>query len=319
MQTVSSGPTEQTTLAPILDIRDLRMRFQVGEHDVLAVDGVSLAVRPGQIVALVGESGCGKSATALSILRLIPSPPGCVDAGEILFRGPQEPQPVSLLKLTERAMTRIRGRRISMIFQNPQASLNPVLSVGAQVAESFTLHQGLRGKAAMARAINMLERVGLDSPARRAGQFPHQLSGGMQQRVMIAMALACDPSLLIADEPTTALDVTIQRQILELLHNVRTETGMSVLLITHDLGIVAQVADYVYVMYAGKIVEHADVRRIFKNPRHRYTLGLLRCMPQKRTRRTRLLEMPETIPRPTAPPRPIPGHEHHFVAPATDP
>ncbi len=300
---------------PVLDVRDLHVRFKTDDTNVLAVDGISLSILPGQVVALVGESGCGKSATALSILRLIPSPPGFIDAGEVLFHDPSQHAPIDLTKITEREMTAIRGRHISMIFQDPQSSLNPVVAVGSQVAEAFTLHQGMRGKKAMAHALAMLERVGLDSATRRARAYPHQLSGGMQQRVMIAMALACQPSLLIADEPTTALDVTIQLQILKLLHDLRIEAAMSILLITHDLGVVAQMADYVYVMYAGKIVEHAGVSQLFKNPQHPYTRALLGCMPQDRASGQRLPEIPKTISRPTAEPMPVWGCAHHFVAP----
>ncbi len=266
---------------------------------VPAVDGVSLRIPCGKTVALVGESGCGKSVTALSIMRLIPQPPGKIIGGKIILTQSRDRDPVDLLQLTDRQMRGIRGRRIAMIFQEPMTSLNPVFSVGEQIVEAIELHQPFRGRDAWNRAVEMLRRIGIPALEQGACDYPHQLSGGMQQRVMIAMALSCQSSLLIADEPTTALDVTIQLQILELLHDIRTTTGMGVLLITHDLGVVAQIADYVYVMYAGRIVEHAPVRDLLANPLHPYTQGLLRCMPRLSRRRGRLDVIPGSVPDPT--------------------
>ncbi len=257
----------------LLDIRNLRTQFSSEEGKFLAVEDVSFSIRPGRTLGVVGESGCGKSVTALSVMRLVADPPGRVVGGEILYRGK------NLLALSEDEMRRIRGNKISMIFQEPMTSLNPVFTVGEQIAEAIRLHQGLDRKAARARAIDMLRLVGIPAPEQRVDNHPHHMSGGMRQRVMIAMALSCNPDLLIADEPTTALDVTIQAQILELIRKLQSERQMAVMLITHDLGVVAETCEDVVVMYAGRVVERAPVRRIFKSPAHPYTAGLLRSIP----------------------------------------
>src|SRR5205085_5275901 len=259
----------------ILDIADLRTWFFTRDGVVRAVDGVSFHVFPGETLAIVGESGCGKSVTALSILRLIPSPPGRIVSGAIRFAG------CDLLRLSEAEMRQVRGNEISMIFQEPITSLNPVLTIGRQIAETLTLHQGLGHKAALAKAVDMLRLVHIPETRRRAGEYPHQLSGGMRQRVMIAMALACNPKLLIADEPTTALDVTIQAQILDLMLDLKERLGTAVVLITHDLGVVAETAQRAIVMYAGRKVEEADTKTLFSNPQHPYTRGLLNSIPQR--------------------------------------
>ncbi len=259
---------------PLLELRDVRTYFYGDEGEARAVDGVSYTIGPGQTLGVVGESGCGKSVTALSIMRLVPSPPGKTVAGQILFEGRD------LLALEEREMRAIRGNDIAMIFQEPATALNPVYTVGNQIVEAVRLHQGLDREQARARAIEMLKLVGIPSPEERVDEYPHQLSGGMRQRVMIALAMSCDPKLLIADEPTTALDVTVQAQILELISALQKRTGMSVLLITHDLGVVAETADHVCVMYAGKVVETAPVERLFARPAHPYTIGLLRSLPE---------------------------------------
>lgn len=268
-----SGNVRPRMPEPLLEVRNLTTSFASAQGRVVAVRDVSFAVPKSTTVALVGESGCGKSVTALSILRLIQTPPGQIDSGEILLAG------VDLLRLGDSAIRDIRGNRISMIFQEPMTSLNPVFTVGAQVAEGLILHGRMKRRQAHERAVQLLQSVGIPSPDQRAHSYPHQLSGGMRQRVMIAMALACNPELLIADEPTTALDVTIQAQILELLASLKDELKMSVLLITHDLGIVAQHADQVMVMYAGRIVESAPVEQLFDQPLHPYTSGLLASIP----------------------------------------
>ncbi len=258
----------------LLSVEGLRTYFRTDLGLVRAVDGVDYAIDRGETLAVVGESGCGKSVTALSILRLVAEPPGLYAGGRILFEGED------LLRASEDRMREIRGNDIAMIFQEPMTSLNPVFTVGDQIMEAIQLHQGLPLAAARRRAIEMLHLVGIPAPERRVDDYPHQISGGMRQRVMIAMALACGPQLLIADEPTTALDVTIQAQILELLRKLQVELGMSVLLITHDLGVVAETAHRVVVMYAGRIVEEAPVRELFAEPRHPYTVGLLRSLPR---------------------------------------
>ncbi len=273
----------------LIKVEDLRTYFYTEDGVVPAVDGVSFSIESGKTLGLVGESGCGKSVTSLSIMRLIP-PPGRIVGGKILFDG------INLLDLPESEMRRIRGNKISMIFQEPMTSLNPVFTVGSQIAEAIQLHQGLDKNSAMERAVEMMRLVGIPSPELRVKDYPHQLSGGMRQRVMIAMALACNPRLLIADEPTTALDVTIQAQILELIKELREKLGMSVLLITHNLGVVAETADNVAVMYAGRIVEYGTVRDIFKNPLHPYTWGLLQAIPRLDTDRERLLTIEGTVP-----------------------
>ena len=258
---------------PLLRVRDLVTTFRTDQGLLRAVDEVSFDVAEGATLGIVGESGCGKSVTALSILRLVPYPQGLVSEGKIELRGRD------LLALSERQMQDVRGNEISMIFQEPMTSLNPVYSVGSQIVEAIRLHQKKSRREARARAIEMLRLVGIPSPETNVDSYPHQLSGGMRQRVMIAMALACEPSLLIADEPTTALDVTIQAQILELLATLKEQLGMGVVLITHDLGVVAEVCSDVAVMYAGRIVEIAKVEKLFAHPRHPYTRGLLRSLP----------------------------------------
>jgi peptide/nickel transport system ATP-binding protein len=283
---------EPTTL---LEIRDLVTEFRTDEGTIRAVDGVSFDIPARTTLGVVGESGCGKSVTALSIMRLIASPPGRIASGTIKYGGRD------LLALRPAEMRAIRGNRIAMIFQEPMTSLNPVFTVGAQVAEAVQLHQHKSRREARAIAIEMFRRVGIPSPEDRVDAYPHQLSGGMRQRVMIAMALACKPDLLIADEPTTALDVTIQAQILELLRTLQRELGMSILLITHDLGVVAETCDEVVVMYAGRIVERARTEVLFAAPRHHYTVGLLRSVPSygdgaEVTDHARLREIPGMVP-----------------------
>jgi oligopeptide/dipeptide ABC transporter ATP-binding protein len=258
---------------PLLAVEDLHTHFFTDEGVVRAVDGISFQVRAGETLGLVGESGCGKSVTALSILRLVQTPPGRIVGGRILYRG------LDLLRLPPGAMRHVRGNEIAMVFQEPMTSLNPVYTCGEQIMEAIRLHRRVGRREARAQAIEMLRLTGIPSPEQRVDEYPHQLSGGMRQRVMIAMALSCGPSLLIADEPTTALDVTIQAQILELLRRLQAELGMALLLITHDLGVVAEVADRVAVMYAGRIAEVGDVREVFAEPKHPYTQGLLRSVP----------------------------------------
>ena len=257
----------------ILEIKNLRTSFFTPEGEVKAVDDVSLNVFQGKTLGIVGESGCGKSVTSLSIMRLIPNPPGRIVGGEIFYRGRD------LMKLDMSEMRSIRGNEISMIFQEPMTSLNPVFTIGNQISEAIELHQDLPRKEVRNKAIEMLKLVGIPSPEKRIDDYPHQLSGGMRQRVMIAMALSCNPNVLIADEPTTALDVTIQAQILDLLRDLQQKVGMALILITHDLGVVAEMADEVAVMYAGKLVEQGDVREIFRNPKMPYTRGLLNSIP----------------------------------------
>ncbi len=307
---MTSPPTEQTvttSTAPLLTVRDLRTSFAGDPGPVTVVDGVSLTIPRGQTVALVGESGCGKSVTALSILRLLPQPPASIDGGQVLLDdGPAGR--TDLLTLTERKMRLIRGGSIAMIFQEPLTSLNPVFTVGEQIVEAIELHRPLRGKAAWSVAVELLQRVGIPSAKRRAKAYPHQLSGGMRQRVMIAMALACEPALLIADEPTTALDVTVQRQILDLLRSLQAELGMSMLLITHDLGVVSQTADDTYVMYAGRIVEHAPTDELLSGPLHPYTRALLACTPRIDRALDRLVVIPGSVPDPAEYP---PGCRFH--------
>jgi peptide/nickel transport system ATP-binding protein len=278
---------------PLLEVRDLQTHFRTPDGINRAVDGMSFDIEAGQTLAVVGESGCGKSVTAMSILRLIPEPPGRT-AGSVLFQGRD------LLRLTTSEMRKIRGDEIAMVFQEPMTSLNPVLTVGRQIAETVRLHQGLDRKAAGRRAAEMLALVGIPEPARCVRQFPHQLSGGMRQRVMIAIALACSPKLLIADEPTTALDVTIQAQILELMQDLKTRVGAAIMLITHDLGVVAEVAEHVIVMYAGRKVEEAPVAELFRRPKHPYTRGLLGAVPKLGSslagETARLAEIPGIVP-----------------------
>jgi peptide/nickel transport system ATP-binding protein len=274
---------------PLLEIRGLRTSFATRDGSVKAVDGIDFHVDRGEIMGLVGESGCGKSVTALSIMRLV-AKPGRIDAGEIMFDGQ------NLLTLSDESMRKVRGNRISMIFQQPTSSLNPVWDVGRQIEEVLRIHRGMRGTAAEARALELLRMVGIPDPARRLKAYPHEMSGGMAQRVMIAMALACEPELLIADEPTTALDVTIQAQILDLIRNLRDETGTAIILITHDLGVVAEMCDRVAVMYAGEIVEHSDVATLFREPRHPYTQGLIGSIPVVGQVRDELAVIPGNVP-----------------------
>ena len=277
----------------LLKIRNLHTYFFTDEGVAKAVDGVDLELEEGGTLGVVGESGCGKSVTALSIMRLIPDPPGKITNGEILFQG------TDLLHISEAEMRKIRGRYISMIFQEPMTSLNPVFQIGDQISEVLRLHEGMSRKGAWNQSIEMLKMVGIPAPERRVYEYPHQLSGGMRQRAMIAMALACSPKLMIADEPTTALDVTIQAQILELVNRLKKEKGMSVILITHNLGVIAETAQRVAVMYAGRIVEYADVRPIFASPKHPYTQGLLQSIPrmdQDQGRKKRLEAIPGLVP-----------------------
>jgi oligopeptide/dipeptide ABC transporter ATP-binding protein len=288
--------------APLLEVRGLVVSFASDAGPVQAVRGVDLALDAGETVALVGESGCGKSVTALSILRLVPAPPGAYDAGEIRLEGED------LLAASEERMREIRGNDVAMVFQEPMTSLNPVLRVGEQVAEAIELHQDVSADEARKRTIEAFARVGIPAPEQRVDQYPHQLSGGLRQRVMIAMALACHPKLLIADEPTTALDVTIQAQILELIAKLQREDGMAVLLITHDLGVVAETARRVAVMYAGRIVEEADVLALFERPRHPYTAGLLRSRPRLDVAGGRLVPIEGSVPDPLHRPPGCPFH-----------
>ncbi len=278
---------------PILKIEDLRTHFFTAAGVAKAVDGVSLELSAGETLGLLGESGCGKTVTGLSILRLVSDPPGRIVGGRIILEGRD------LLTLSEEEMRKVRGNEISMIFQEPMTSLNPVFTIGNQIAEALTLHQRLKRREAWKRTTELLELVGIPDPAKRAGQYPHQLSGGMRQRAMIAMALACNPKVLIADEPTTALDVTIQAQILDLIHNLQQELHTAIILITHDLGVIAETANQVAVMYAGKIAEKADVREIFCSPRHPYTQGLINSLPdmdEAGERKGRLHEIAGTVP-----------------------
>jgi oligopeptide/dipeptide ABC transporter ATP-binding protein len=285
-------PTQASKNGILLKIEGLQTHFFTEAGTVRAVDGVSLMVRKGETLGIVGESGCGKSVTALSVLRLIPNPPGKIVGGNIFLDGRD------LLKLPENEMRKVRGASISMIIQEPMTSLNPVFTVGDQIAEGIRLHQRLSKRESWNKAIEMLRLVRVADPDRRVKEYPHQMSGGMRQRVMIAMALSCNPQLLIADEPTTALDVTIQAQILELLSQLKSELGMAVMLITHDLGVVADTAARVAVMYAGRVVEEAPVLELFANPKHPYTQGLLSSIPriEKTERRPRLQAIPGMVP-----------------------
>ncbi len=266
--------SELTALSNLLEIEDLRVEFRTELSTVKAVDGISYSVSAGETVAIVGESGCGKSMSALSVLRLVPSPPGEITGGRVVFEGRD------LLGLDEDEIREVRGGEISMVFQEPMTSLNPVLSIGVQLTESMRTHLGLTRKQADARAVELLELVGISEAERRLKQFPHHFSGGMRQRVMIAVALSCDPKLIIADEPTTALDVTIQAQILQLMKDLTHRLEVALVIITHNLGAVARYADWVNVMYAGRIVESGSTDRVFANPRHPYTIGLLSSVPR---------------------------------------
>lgn len=274
----------------LLDVNELVTSFYISEGRVTPVDRVSFNVNVGETVAMVGESGCGKTQTALSVMRLIQSPPGIIESGTVHFEGQD------LLKLGKKEMEGVRGNKIGMIFQEPMTSLNPVFTIGLQLCEPLIKHRKMSKQEAEAKAVELLSLVGIPEPRKRLTVYPHHLSGGMRQRVMIAMALACNPSLLIADEPTTALDVTIQAQILDLLRGLRKELGMAILLITHDLGVVAEMASRVLVMYAGRIVEEADVYQLFKTPSHPYTLGLLASIPRLSDRPERLHQITGTVP-----------------------
>ncbi|MFO1318718.1 MAG: ABC transporter ATP-binding protein [Burkholderiales bacterium] len=280
----------------LLDVRNLQTHFFTRAGVAKAVDGVSFSIDAGETLALVGESGCGKSVTAFSLLRLIADPPGRIVGGSVHFDGRD------LAVLSDAELRNVRGNRIGMIFQEPMTSLNPVFTIGDQIAESVLAHRRVSKREARARAVELLDLVGIPDPGRRVHEYPHRLSGGMRQRAMIAMALACEPKLLIADEPTTALDVTIQAQILDLLDELKTRTGMAVLLITHDLGVVAQHSQRVAVMYAGRIVEQAPTRALFEQPRHPYTRGLLASIPRAGATAARLAEIPGLVPALTAMP-----------------
>ncbi len=276
----------------LLEIKNLQTHFYVRGYTAKALDNVSLKIQSGQTLGLVGESGCGKSVTAHSIMRLIPDPPGRIEGGEIFFENQD------LLKVSEARMRKIRGNQISMIFQEPMTSLNPVFTVGDQVAEVIRLHQRLSRRETRERVLDAFQLVGIPAAESRLDDYPHQMSGGMRQRVMIAMALACNPKLMIADEPTTALDVTIQAQILDLMNKLKTETGAAILFITHDLGVIAEMAQFVAVMYAGKIMEYSDVKTIFANPKNPYTVGLMQSIPVlgRATRDQRLRTISGVVP-----------------------
>lgn len=287
---MSEGVLRMQTRETLLDVQGLVTSFYTSEGRVTPVDEVCFDVKLGETVAMVGESGCGKTQTALSVMRLIQSPPGVIEAGSIGFEGKD------LLQLSKKQMESVRGNRIGMIFQEPMTSLNPVFTIGLQLTEPLLKHRGLSKTEADAKAIELLRLVGIPEAEKRLSVYPHHLSGGMRQRVMIAMALACNPALLIADEPTTALDVTIQAQILDLLRSLRQELNMAILLITHDLGVVAEMASRVLVMYAGRIVEEADVRQLFKSPAHPYTVGLLASIPRLDDRPERLHQIAGQVP-----------------------
>jgi peptide/nickel transport system ATP-binding protein len=278
-----------TTAAPILEVKGLRTSFKTRDGLVRAVTGVDFNVAPGEVMGLVGESGCGKTVTSLSILRLI-EPPGVIEAGTVTFAG------TDIRTLNDKQLRSIRGNRIAMIFQQPTSALNPVMRVGVQLGEVLEIHRNMKEKARRARALELMQMVGIPDPKRRIDAYPHEMSGGMAQRVMIAMALACEPELLIADEPTTALDVTIQAQILDLMRNLQKQTGTAIVLITHDLGVVAEMCDRVAVMYAGEIVEQADVRTLFADPKHPYTKGLIGSVPVPGVMKDELHTIPGNVP-----------------------
>jgi peptide/nickel transport system ATP-binding protein len=280
----------------LLEVRGLRTYFASERGEVRAVDGVDFSLERGRTLGIVGESGCGKSVTALSIMGLVPQPPGRIAAGEVLFEGKD------LIKLPAQRLRDLRGDQLSMIFQEPMTSLNPAFPVGEQVAEALLRHKNISKNEAAGQAVEMLRRVRIPSPERRARDYPHQLSGGMRQRVMIAMALACNPKLLIADEPTTALDVTIQAQILELMRALRAELGTAIILITHDLGVIAELADDVIVMYAGKVIERCAAERLFSEPQHPYTVGLLGSIPRLHLQQERLSAIEGFVPDAASPP-----------------
>lgn len=277
----------------ILELADLHTHFFTDNGEIPAVNGVSIKVHKGEIVGIVGESGSGKSVTSLSIMQLVPSPPGKIVSGEINFKGE------NLAQASEKRMKKIRGNEISMIFQEPMTSLNPLFTIGNQLIEAIRLHQKITKKAAKQKAINMLKLVGIPRAEEIVGEYPHQLSGGMRQRVMIAMAMSCDPELLIADEPTTALDVTIQAQILDLMRDLNKKEDTAILLITHDLGVVAEICDRVIVMYAGQVVEEGTTREILKDPQHPYSQGLIKSLPKIHEGEQKLYSIPGVVPKPT--------------------
>ena len=281
----------------ILEIKELRTHFSSDHGDIPAVDGVDFYIKNGEIVGVVGESGCGKSVTSLSIMRLIPYPPGRIVGGVVEFKGED------LLQASEARMRKLRGNELAMIFQEPMTSLNPVYTIGNQISESVRLHRRMKKREARQHAIDMLKKVGIPRPEQIVSEYPHKLSGGMRQRVMIAMAMSCNPALLIADEPTTALDVTIQAQVLELMKSLNRQSGTAILLITHDLGVVAETCDRVVVMYAGKVVEEGDVQEIFKNPRHPYTKGLIGSVPRMDGGSGRLYSIRGNVPTPGSMPK----------------
>jgi peptide/nickel transport system ATP-binding protein/oligopeptide transport system ATP-binding protein len=283
---------------PLIEVRDLKTYFYTEDGVVRAVDGVDFTIEPEKTLGIVGESGCGKSVTALSIMGLVQSPPGKIEGGEILYHRDGKVTDLTTLNPKGREMRSIRGNEIAMIFQEPMTSLNPVYTIGNQIMEAIILHQQLRKKKAHAKAIEMLQAVGIPLPEQRVDEYPHQLSGGMRQRAMIAMALSCNPSLLIADEPTTALDVTIQAQVLELMNALRQEFKAAIQFITHNLGVIARMADDVVVMYLGRIVEGASVEEVFHNPKHPYTQGLMNSIPSLASRKERLVPIKGVVPDP---------------------
>lgn len=290
----NKGRSKSVTQAPVLDVKELKTSFFSSDGEVPAVDNISFSVNKGEILGIVGESGCGKSVTSLSIMKLIPQPPGKIVGGEILLNGED------IVPASEKRMREIRGNDIAMIFQEPMTSLNPLFTIGNQLVEGIILHKKVNKKEAFKIGVEMLKLVGLPRAEQIMKEYPHQLSGGMRQRVMIAMALSCDPKLLIADEPTTALDVTIQAQILSLMKDLNKKLDTAIIMITHDLGVVAEVCQRVIVMYAGKVVEEASVRDIFKNPKHPYTVGLLESIPDVREKKERLYSIPGNVPKPGA-------------------
>ena len=285
---------------PILEVRNLQTHFYTDQGVVPAVDGVSFSLYEGEVLGIVGESGCGKSVTSLSIMGLIPSPPGKIVGGEILFRQKQGngEQTENLVKVSKKRLRQIRGNQIAMIFQEPMTSLDPLFTIGDQIIEVLKNHRKISKREARKKAIELVQSVGIPRAEEIVDDYPHQLSGGMRQRVMIAMAMACDPEVLIADEPTTALDVTIQAQILDLMKKLNREKGTAIIMITHDLGVVAEMCDRVIVMYAGKVVEEGSVRTILKDPKHPYTKGLIRSLPKLRERKKRLYSIPGQVPKP---------------------
>ena len=293
---------------PLIDVRDLRTYFYTEDGVVKAVDGVTFGIEPEGTLGVVGESGCGKSVTALSIMGLVPMPPGKITSGEIIFH--RDGQEIELTKLNPKgkAYRSIRGKEIAMIFQEPMTSLNPVFTIGYQIMEAIMLHQNVSKKEARQKAIEMLRQVGIPLPEQRVDEYPHQLSGGMRQRAMIAMALSCNPSLLIADEPTTALDVTIQAQVLDLMRDLQKRFRTAIMLITHDLGVVAEMCEEVVVMYLGKVVEHAPIRPLFHDPKHPYTQGLLKSIPSLATKKERLEPIKGVVPDPLDAPSGCPFH-----------